>query len=236
MEDCFDYLSFGHLGTNDAGITETLLSAEPFLSMNKDLPSNVNSFSLDTGNLSSRHFPVVTKVIPTGSRAERLWTENSDTDYLVECGPITVVPKKRRNCTSCFPSKKRELYCVPASHVGFYYVHDHEGREVHPGILQVQLAPYLMSLSGATSIVEEIKKQTGGGKAALPASLTDGEKDNVIALRLHHWPSDVKKEIKRQFNSAMMKDLSGEPIFLKILYLSLIGAIQKVCDRPTTDF
>ena len=208
-------------------IKELLMISVPFLAMNPYHECEPQKFTLNSKNLSSCHFPVVTKAIPTGSRVERLFTEASDIDYLIECGPICVTPRRQTRAKCVGPrlsstrlyykkmpsansrylgSTSSNFYCEATCHPGFYKVFDKQGQNIHPGVLQIQLAPYLMKLSGSTSILKEIKKQESG-KAALPNCLSGENEDNVIALRLSCWPAVIKKELKKQLNEEILQAL-----------------------------
>ena len=65
-----------------------------------------------------------------------------------------------------------------------------------------------MKLSSSTSILKEMKKQESG-IAALPERLSAANEDNVIALKLTHWPAVIRREIKKQINEEILKVLCG---------------------------
>ena len=246
----YGHLPFEVFFKDDIEIREMLMLSVPFVAMNPHFESEPQKFCLNTSNISSSHFPVMTKAIPTGSRVERLFTDKSDVDYIIECGPITVSPKirpkigfphtnssigkipslgsklrrssstrpsyKYRNISAVCPGKnfkstsfiRKSFYCKPTCHPGFYQIFDREGFNIHPGVLQIQLAPYLMNLSSSTSILKEMKKQECG-KAALPEYLCAGNEDNVIALRLSCWPAIVKRGMRKQVKEEILEALLG---------------------------
>ena len=232
--DDYRHIPFEVLFKGNNEIRELLMTSVPFLAMNPYHECEPQKFTLNSENLSWCHFPVVTKAIPTGSRVERLFTEASDVDYIIECGPISVTPRRQTRGSSSqsknmvprlssmrlryrkmpsvhsrYPgSTSSNFYCKATNHPGFYKVFDRQGLNIHPGVLQIQLAPYLMKLSGSSSILKEMKKQECG-KAALPDCLSGENEDNVIALRLSCWPAVIKKELKKQLDEEILQALNS---------------------------
>ena len=192
-----------HAFASDLRIKEHALLAYPFLALNVDESdaSELSSHDLTKYEISAFHFPTVTKVITTGSRKEGLWAQSSDTDFLIECGPKLV---------HMVSSNDDDLICKPAKNCGFYYVNDADGKVIHPMILQLQLAPFLVSNTSGTSIVDEMKHQIRA-KAALPEQLSGKDKDNVIAMRLFSWPDEVTKAVESQCSQEMIPKLKGKP-------------------------
>ena len=204
-----DHIPFEVIHHYDEDIREQLMVSEPFMAMNPVQHNKPTSFSINTRNLSVSHFPMVTKVIPTGSRPERLYTHESDVDYIIECGPITVKPRGREGqCLRNPRPNYNGFYCEPTCHDGFYNVLDKDGFDIHPAVLQIQLAPYLMNQVNETSILQKMMQQTKG-KAALPEGLFGTNEDFVIALRLSNWPSIVRREIRKQLNPEMLEAVWG---------------------------
>ena len=184
---------------DDLETRKIALLSYPFLALfeeEKDLPA---IYSTTKHEISYRFFPAITKVLPTGSRREGLWVESSDTDYLVECGPLLVHENS---------NAKNTLTCRPTKNSGFYTVYDEDDRVIHPMVLQIQLSTYLVSFTSSTSILDEMKKQTKS-KAALPEQVSGDDKDNVVSLRFATWPEEVNQSMSEQLSKDMLDQVKG---------------------------
>ena len=162
--------------------------------------------------VSSTLFPMITRVVKTGSRAEQLFLgKESDVDYIYEIGPVKVKSEIDRASPKYFQFKY-----VKTVHSGFYYVDDQYGDSLYSTVLQTKLAPMLRSaLKDIASLTET--------KAALPVELErrnhrsrfneTSHEDVVIALKLDSWPDDVWKEFsmahEKFWNRDVVKKLQG---------------------------
>ena len=81
-------------------------------------------------NVSKYTFPMVMQAIKTGSRADRIYLETSDVDYMYEIGPLVVqeMPKK-------FKKGSFKLYYMRTDNAGFYTIRDSSGDYLLPTAL-----------------------------------------------------------------------------------------------------
>ena len=165
--------------------------------------------------INSTLFPMITRVVKTGSRAEQLFLESSDVDYIYEIGPVKV----KSEIDQASPKDFQFKYLKTAN-CGFYYVDDQGGEALYSTVLQTKLAPMVR---GALKDIASLPET----KAALPVekqrikTLLEKEsrkierspEDVVIALKLDSWPDDVWKEFSTKhekiWNQVNFQTLKG---------------------------
>ena len=160
--------------------------------------------------VSKYMFPIITQVIKCGSRAEQIYLNSSDIDYIYEVGPFIVKDYWKR-----FEGKT--LYFKIAKNPGFYTVCDKDGGYIYPKSLQSTFAPVIHGVKQVASVE--------GTPATLPSITLRPEKnerekkemkdkeDSVIALKCEEWPEDVWKKFKeRKLVHLNLQQLKGDLI------------------------
>ena len=162
--------------------------------------------------VSSTLFPMITRVVKTGSRAEQLFLGSSDVDYIYEIGPVKVKSEIDQKSTKYFQFKY-----VKTKNCGFYSVDDQYGDSLYSTVLQTKLAPMLKSALKYIASLPETK-------AALPVEEQRSDhrlrfnktsyEDVVIALKLDSWPDDVWEEFStphknKNWNQDIFQKLQG---------------------------
>ena len=160
--------------------------------------------------VSKYMFPIITQVIKCGSRAEQIYLNSSDIDYIYEVGPFIVKDYWER-----FEGKT--LYFNITKNPGFYTVCDKEGGYIYPKSLQSTFAPVIHGVKQVASLE--------GTPATLPSITLPPEKnerekkemkdkeDSVIALKCEEWPEDVWKKFKeRKLVHLNLQQLKGDLI------------------------
>ena len=158
--------------------------------------------------VSKYMFPIITQVIKCGSRAEQIYLDSSDIDYIYEVGPF-IVKRKR--------SEGKTFYFNITKNPGFYTVCDEEGGYIYPKSLQSTFAPVIHGVKQVASLE--------GTHATLPSITLPPEKnerkreemkdkeDSVIALKCEEWPEDVWKKFKeRNLGHVNLQQLKGNLI------------------------
>ena len=141
--------------------------------------------------LSNFLMPSVLKKYLTGSRAEGLFTKDSDFDYMYEVGPVEIHNRREHG-----------HWYTESSVPGFYLLMDDQNGLVLPKLFQIKIAPYLLKQTstiadrkpyfpgeGLVSPIDALSLDDMG--AALSKYLSGGE-DSVVALKLAYWPEDIK--------------------------------------------
>lgn len=189
---------------------------------NEDLDEHALQI-VDNIPVSHTLFPIVTKAVKTGSRAERAWIDaEADIDYIYEIGPLKVYSDTDASQRQMFryENTDHEGFCInrysdtdasqrkmfryeKTANAGFYQILDEYEHALYPHILQVKLAPILgMHTRKAGGILRKIAEQKVTN-AALPNLRNDDRKfefqpaiseDVVIAMTLHQWPKEIFKE------------------------------------------
>ena len=86
-------------------------------------------------------FPMIIQVLKSGSRAEQLYMEYSDIDYIYEIGPLFVGEKKEELKQDCeLKENDATFYLDITKNPGFYTVSDKEGGYLYPVALQSMFA------------------------------------------------------------------------------------------------
>uniref|UniRef100_A0A7M5VG66 Mab-21-like HhH/H2TH-like domain-containing protein n=1 Tax=Clytia hemisphaerica TaxID=252671 RepID=A0A7M5VG66_9CNID len=83
-------------------------------------------------------FPTTIRRFLAGSRAERLFIESSDYDFIYEVGPGMVTPDFKEGQEEC------RFYCTPTMNIGFYYVFDSNKQKLSPATLQAKMFAQIM--------------------------------------------------------------------------------------------
>ena len=86
---------------------------------------------LNREELSYELFPVITRELLTGSRAEMLFTQYSDVDKILECGPKIV---HVHNSSHDGEGLDNFIMCPCDEYPGFVKVRDHRGRLLLPKV------------------------------------------------------------------------------------------------------
>ena len=155
--------------------------------------------------VSSTLFPMITRVVKTGSRAEQLFLGKSDVDYIYEIGPVKVKSEIDRVSPKYFQFKY-----VKTVNSGFYYVDDQYGDSLYSTVLQTKLAPMLRSaLKNIASLTETkaalpVEKQRRNHHPRINKTL---DEDVVIALKLDSWPGDVWKKFSMTHEKIWNRDI-----------------------------
>uniref|UniRef100_A0A7M5WJS0 Uncharacterized protein n=1 Tax=Clytia hemisphaerica TaxID=252671 RepID=A0A7M5WJS0_9CNID len=148
-------------------------------------------------------FPTLMQKYLTGSRAEYLYTYQSDYDYLYEIGPGLVYDFREKQHVD----PPGSFYWKATENPGFYTIEDENGRFLYSHIVQQKLAP--LFLTGQEPHIKH--KYNFEDTSRSNATISYSNKDFVIGLRLAEWP----KEILQAFPipDAMVK-LKNIPLFL----------------------
>lgn len=102
----------------------------------------------------SKHlFPMIIQVVKCGSRAEQIYMDDSDIDYIYEIGPLLVGEKKEELKQDCeIKENKDTFYLDITKNPGFYTVCDREGGYLHPVALQSKFAPVFHAVKQMASL------------------------------------------------------------------------------------
>ena len=179
------------------GVANCLLKLQSFPALFHMVPDVYHDVYEIVGNdvdrpVNSTLFPMITRVVKTGSRAEQLFLGSSDVDYIYEIGPVKIKSGIDQASTKDFQFKY-----VKTANSGFYYVDDQGGEALYSTVLQTKLAPMVRSaLKDIASLKETkaalpVEKQMSNHR---PRFNKTSHEDVVIALKLNSWPDDVWKE------------------------------------------
>ena len=167
------------------------------------------------GNIeSNKLFPTVVQAIKTRSRADRVYLESSDVDYIYEVGPLDVKCSnmyKKWNMKKLMILKKKDdnLFFENTENQGFYTICDNKGQKLNPLTINLKIKPLL----------SEVKKLAAQKKlsAAYPSSnplstqspgKIDGKEDVVIALKCQDWPQDIWEKFEnRNLNHLHLQEI-----------------------------
>ena len=178
--------------------------------------------------VSKYMFPMIVQVIKCGSRAEQIYLESSDIDYMYEVGPLLVGRKR---------FKKKTFYFDITNNPGYYTVCDEEGGYLHPMSLQSRFATVIHGVKQVASLeetsatlpsitlppetlqqlsmpsitsppetLEHISNQFGMARNEMENYNQFGmqrnqikiNEDSVIALKCQEWPKDIWKKFKKR--------------------------------------
>lgn len=185
----------------------------------------------DAFPISSTCFPSIIKIHTTGSRAEKLWSSQSDTDILYEIGPDlvyqknqvveTTVDQNRKHSETLVESKSASgggcFFWEETEHVGHYRVYDSKGGGyLYPKDLQMKLAPTLQYLQnnkiGTTRVDNEETNQAAlmfSNEYMKYTQLGKGN-DHVIGLKLDKWPDSIKDQLIHKLGAHVVEQLIGK--------------------------
>uniref|UniRef100_A0A7M5XGX6 Mab-21-like HhH/H2TH-like domain-containing protein n=1 Tax=Clytia hemisphaerica TaxID=252671 RepID=A0A7M5XGX6_9CNID len=148
-------------------------------------------------------FPTLVQRYLTGSRAEFLYVNRSDYDYLYEIGPGLVRDFREKR----HGDPTGDFYWKPTENPGFYTIEDTNGRFLYSHIVQQKLAP--LFLTGQEP--HKRHRYNFEDTSKTNAAITYSDKDYVIGLRLAEWP----KELLECFPIHELKSkLKNVPLFL----------------------
>ena len=104
----------------------------------------------------SKHlFPMIIQAVKSGSRAEQIFMEYSDVDYIYEIGPLLVGEKKEDLKQDCeLKETDVTFYLDITKNPGFYTVCDEEGGYLYPKALQCKFAPVFHGVKQMASLNE----------------------------------------------------------------------------------
>ena len=150
--------------------------------------------------VSKLMFPMVVQAIKTGSRADQIYLDTSDVDYMYEVGPMSVATNTSKNFNSV-NSGDEVLFLRSTRNVGFYTISDKDGGFIYPVVMQTKLAPIIREVKQVALLKET--------SAALPVqneSLTQADEDSVIALKCMEWPDDIWVKFAKR-NPKILQDI-----------------------------
>ena len=190
--------------------------------------------------VSEYMFPMIVQVIKCGSRAEQIYLDFSDIDYIYEVGPLLVGRKR---------FLKNKFYFNTAKIPGFYTVCDEKGGYLYPMSLQSSFASVihgvkqLASLETTSAALPSIPlppgtlREISSGLAmqmfihhewhslnffGMGNNQVKSDEDSVIALKCQKWPKDVWKKFKKRKPGHMsFQQLKGDLIWVSVLTSNL---------------
>ena len=162
---------------------------------------------IDQPVVSSTLFPMITRVVKTGSRAEQLFLgKETDKDYIYEIGPVKVKSEIDRASPKYFQFKY-----VKTVNSGFYYVVDQYGDSLYSTVLQTKLAPMLRSalkdIASLTDTKAALPVQREKVRKNRPFFNETSHEDVVIALKLDSWPDDIWQEFSMAHEKIWNRDV-----------------------------
>jgi len=185
--------------------------------------------------LSQTLFPSVLRVIRTGSRAEKTYLDNADTDNIFEIGPGTVFEKTWHYCHWLCTriSFNGGFYWAKTSNDGYYRIEDENGGFLYPKVLQVKVGTLLLFGKSSSSIqyrgnprlnssrfsklLKRERDQSVGVKddGETKTALRHQNEDQVLAMRLDEWPIEIwdGMESKLKWCSYLKDTLKGLPLY-----------------------
>ena len=159
-------------------------------------------------------FPTIINKLRTGSRAEYLFTEESDYDDIYEIGGTVSnkdIKKPSLFCCSklkkpslfcCSKLKKPSLFCCSKSldgFDGFYTIQDANRHFLYPESLKKRLGPLFLLDESKDVKKDKMPSTVRNPQSSFPffdgdrtgASVPNGNQDFVIGMRLNEWPEDI---------------------------------------------
>ena len=171
---------------------------------------------------SYKTFPMVVQAIKTGSRADRVYLESSDVDYIYEVGPLLVkcsniYKKWNMELLIIWNKKDNNLFFENTENPGFYRVCDKTGKYMEPRTMQTKIAPMIPAVKKVAAFE---KPSAALHLTSPPSTLLQGrqyllqdDEDSVVALKCQHWPQDVWKKFKnRKLNHLNLQEIKGNYI------------------------
>ena len=178
----------------------------------EDLDQDFYEVVKSDDKISISMFPMIVKVIKTGSRADRTYLAESDIDYMYEVGPLSVLTKSKKNYTKVpAGSSDESLYLCSTENRGFYRIQDKDKGYMYPRVMQSKLAPIIRD-------VKQIAFQEES-KATVPLNNRNSyrkniknfdenlrDEDTVIAFKCMEWPRDIWEDFSDR-NPKHIEDL-----------------------------
>ena len=227
---------------HELAAAEFLLKSQSFEALlRKDKEPDLYKIKKSEDIESNITFSMVVQRIKTGSRADQVYLESSDVDYIYEVGPLIVKCSnkyKKWHMGKWMILKKKDvnLSFENTENPGFYRVYDDTRKCVEPRTIQTKIAPMIpgvikigalekpsaaLPLSGPPSIPLRGRQYS----VALPLSdpplvpfwgrqnsLQD-HADSVVALKCQEWPQDVWEKFKsRNLNHLNLQEIKGNDI------------------------
>ena len=203
------------------GLAKFLLKSHSFKSLifrdNEQVFYKIIKSDDQVGELT---FPLVIQAIKTGSRADQVYLESSDLDYMYEVGPLVVGWRQDKKDPAA------GLYVNSTGNPGFYTICDRKGRYIYPVAMQSKVAPMIQEVKRIASLEETSaalpseRKTISFASAKIP-KLPRHDKDNededaVIALKCQEWPEDIWRRVEDRNSSSYfdMQKLKGDYIYL----------------------
>ena len=189
--------------------------------MRKDKEPDFHKINKSGNVESNKLFPTVVQAIKTGSRADRVYLESSDVDYIYEVGPLLVMENGKWNMEKLMMSNERDdnLFFEKTENPGFYTVCK-KGQKINPLTIKMKIKPMLSEVK----VLAAQKKPS----AAYPSSgliLTqflrkiDNNEDQVIALKCQDWPQDIWEKFEsRKLNHLNLQAIRGNYILQSNFY------------------
>ena len=155
--------------------------------------------------LSILMFPMITKLIKTGSRAEDVYLNQSDIDYMYEIGPIVVNSKPFKGAP--IDSGDESLYLYSTDNIGFYTIRDKNEGYIYPRVMQSKLAPIIRDVKGVANL-----EKSSPGLSLIKGNALHCDEDVVIAFKCEEWPKDIWEDFSARNikHIGNMTDLKGK--------------------------
>ena len=183
-------------------IAQFLLKSQSFEAiMSEDKEQDIYEIktSSDQKKISKYLFPTVTQAIKTGSRADQLYLDTSDYDYMYEVGPLFV---QRRPET--LKEDNLEFYFQRTKNPGFYIIFDSSGGYLHPAVMKSKLVFKVRD-------VKHVALLKSPSLPSKPQDMLKVDEDSVIALKCQEWPDDVWNNFKeRNLNQQQLHEIKGK--------------------------
>ena len=150
-------------------------------------------------------FPMIVKVIKTGSRADRTYLAKSDIDYMYEVGPVSILTKSKKDYTKVpVGSSDKSLYLCSTENRGFYRIQDKDEGYVYPRVLQSKLAPIIRDVKQVALLKDSKANLSLGERNSFDKNLK--KEDTVIAFKCMEWPQDIWEDFSDR-NPKYVEDL-----------------------------
>ena len=143
-------------------------------------------------------FPMIVQAIKTGSRADQMYLDTSDVDYMYEVGPMVIATNTTKNIVD---SGNEILFLKCTSNTGFYTICDVDGGYVYPVVMQTKLAPIIRQVKQVALL-----KETSPALLIQKENSVQADEDSVIALKCMEWPDDIWQKLAKR-NPKILQDI-----------------------------
>lgn len=164
----------------------------------KDKQPDVYRVIKSNDAVSKLMFPMVVQAIKTGSRADQVYLDTSDVDYMYEVGPMVIATNTTKNNLDL---GNEILFLKGTSNVGFYTICDADGGYVYPVVMQTKLAPIIREVKQVALL-----KETSAALSIENKNLLQSDEDSVIALKCMDWPNDIWQKLAER-NPKILQDI-----------------------------